>query len=374
MTDRISKVQRWLDLIAYLVGRRLPVTVGEIMERVPAYAFTWKPGDEKARASVRRTFERDKDELRDLGIPIETVEFTINYGMERAQGYQLSRRDFYLPYLRLVEEAAEPSPAITGVAEFEIAFDDAGLALNSLRRIADVPSFPLRREARSAFRKLAFDLEPERFDRPPVLDVGGPADDDEGTLRLLSDALLAQKRVAFLYHGLYRDEETERDVAPYGLFFQRGNWYLIGHDNLRDAIRVFRTGRIRDPKINAARPQTPDYEIPADFRLNDYLEREAWELGDPEEEGLSAEVRFEFPRSLWAERNGHGDLLREEPDGSAVRSFRIRQVNPFLRWILSLEGEATVLSPPELSEGLSELAAQVVELYQGDAEEEGPRA
>ena len=373
MTDRITKVQRWLDLIAYLVGRRLPVTVDELMERVSAYAIKWKPGVEKDRASVRRTFERDKDELRELGIPIETVEFTINYGMERAQGYQLKRRDFYLPYLRLLEEATGPPPTVAGVDEFTIAADDAGLALNALRRIADVPSFPLRREARSAFRKLAFDLEPERFDRPPVLDVGGPADDDEGTLRLLSDALLAQKRVAFLYHGLYRDEETERDVAPYGLFFQRGNWYLIGHDNLRDAIRVFRTGRIRDPKVNPARPQTPDYEIPADFRLDDYLEREAWELGDPEEAGLIAEVRFEFPRSLWAERNRHGELLREEPDGSAVRSFRVRQVNPFLRWILSLEGEARILSPPELSEGLSELAAQVVDLYQGDAEEEGPR-
>ena len=40
---------------------------------------------------------------------------------------------------------------------------------------------------------------------------------------------------------------------------------------------------------------------------------------------------------------------------------------------LSLEGEARILSPPELSEGLSDLAAQVVELYQRDAEEEGPR-
>ena len=295
-------------------------------------------------------------------------------GQERAQGYQLKRRDFYLPYLRLLEEAAGPPPTVAGVAELTIAADDAGLALNALRRIADVPSFPLRREARSAFRKMAFDLVPERFDRPPVLDVGGPADDDEGTLRTLSDALLAQKRVAFRYHGLHRNEETERNVAPYGLFFQRGNWYLIGHDKLRDAIRIFRAGRIRDPKINATRPQTPDYEISADFRLDDYLEREAWELGDPEEEGLSAEVRFEFPLSLWAERNGHGELLREEPDGSAVRSFQVRQVNPFLRWILSLEGEATIISPPELSEGLSELAAQVVELYQGDQEEEGPRA
>lgn len=373
MTDRISKVQRWLDLIAYLVGRRLPVTVSEIMERVPAYAFTWKPGDEKARASVRRTFERDKDELREFGIPIETVDFTINYGMERAQGYQLRRRDFYLPYLRLLEETAgPPPPAPMGVAEFEIAREDAGYALDALQRIADVPAFPLRREARSAFRKLAFDLGPERFERQPVLEVGGPGEDEEGTVRTLSDALMAQKRVRFRYHGLYRDEETERDVAPYGLFFQRGNWYLIGHDNLRDAIRVFRTGRIRDPKTNPARPRTPDYEIPDDFRLDDHLEREAWELGDPEEEGLSAQVRFEFPRSLWADRNGHGELVREEPGGASVRSFQVRQTNPFLRWILGLEGEATVLSPPELAQGLSDLAAQVVDLYRDD--EEQPRA
>jgi predicted DNA-binding transcriptional regulator YafY len=373
VTDRISKVQRWLDLLAYLVGRRLPVTVDELMERIPAYAIKWKPGSEKDRASVRRTFERDKDELREFGIPIETVEFTINYGMERAQGYQLKRRDFYLPYLRLLEQTAGPRPTAMGVAEFEIASEDAGLALNALRRISDVPSFPLQPEARSAFRKLAFDLEPERFDRPPVLDVGGPTDGDEGTLRVLSDALLAQKRVSFRYHGLSRNEETERDVAPYGLFFQRGNWYLIGHDNLRDAIRIFRTGRIRDPSINPARPQTTDYEIPPDFRLADYLEREAWELGDPEEEGLAVQVRFEFPRSLWVERNGHGELLREEPDGSTVRAFRVRQVNPFLRWILSLEGEATILSPPEVTDGLRQLAAQVVELYEDARSREEPR-
>ena len=77
MPDRITKVQRWLDLIAYLVGRRLPVSVGELMERLPAYAEPWGQGDEKARKSVRRKFERDKDELRELGIPIETVPYRI---------------------------------------------------------------------------------------------------------------------------------------------------------------------------------------------------------------------------------------------------------------------------------------------------------
>jgi predicted DNA-binding transcriptional regulator YafY len=62
----ITKTQRWLDLLAYLVGRRLPVAVDELMERLPAYARQPNPD------TARRTFERDKDELRKAGIPIET--------------------------------------------------------------------------------------------------------------------------------------------------------------------------------------------------------------------------------------------------------------------------------------------------------------
>ena len=99
MPENISKVQRWLDLITYLIGHHFPVPVEELMERLPAYA---RGGDETARASVRRKFERDKDELRDLGIPLETVIYSINYGAEQAQGYRISRSDFYLPYLKLL--------------------------------------------------------------------------------------------------------------------------------------------------------------------------------------------------------------------------------------------------------------------------------
>ena len=105
MTEDISKVQRWLDLIAYLVGRHFPVPVEELMERLPAYARQWRGGDEKVRASVRRKFERDKDELRELGIPLETVTYSINYGMEEAQGYRIRKKDLFLPYLKLIGKA-----------------------------------------------------------------------------------------------------------------------------------------------------------------------------------------------------------------------------------------------------------------------------
>ena len=104
MVDRITRTQRWLDLITFLVQRRFPVAIDDIMAAVPAYAPKWEGGDEKDRAAVRRMFERDKDELRDLGVPIQTVPYTMDYGAEQAEGYRLSARDFFLPYLKILRE------------------------------------------------------------------------------------------------------------------------------------------------------------------------------------------------------------------------------------------------------------------------------
>jgi proteasome accessory factor B len=193
------------------------------------------------------------------------------------------------------------------------------------------------------------------------------AEEIRSRVRVLSDALLARKRVRFTYHGIRRGEETERDVAPYGLLFQRGHWYLIGHDETRDAERVFRVGRMEEPQLNTQSPKTADYKIPAGFSLDEYRHRDAWELGSDDEKTLEARVRFEFPTSLWAERNGYGVLNEKLPDGSQVRTFEVRQVSPFLRWILSLEGRARVAAPPRLAESLRSLAREVLAVYEASA-------
>jgi proteasome accessory factor B len=372
MAEQITKLQRWLDLIALLVGRRLPVTVEEIMERVPAYAARWVEGDETKRATARRTFERDKDELRALGIPIETVTYRINYGAEEVEGYRITRRDFYLPYLELVRES-RATPSDTGSASgrsvrpydleaLELPEDEAAAALDALRRVADLPAFPYAAEARSALRKLTFDLVPEIGGDRPVFYIERP---DAGRvlerLRPLSDALLARKRVGFRYHGIIRGETTDREVQPYGLFFQRGQWYLVAHDLGREEVRVFRVGRMEDVRPNRRAPNTPDYEVPADFRLQDYARRNAWELG--EEEPVRAKVLFRFPLSLWAARNRHGELVESRTDGGEVRAFEVQQVDPFLRWILGFGGEAVILEPPELARELERMARDVVALY-----------
>ena len=94
MPDAITKTQRLLDLIAYLVGRRVPVSVEQILENVPAYALP-EDADDTARASTRRMFERDKDELRELGIPLETGSNDPMFDDEI--GYRIDRRAYALP-------------------------------------------------------------------------------------------------------------------------------------------------------------------------------------------------------------------------------------------------------------------------------------
>lgn len=384
MPDRISKLQRWLDLVAYLAGRRYPVSVEQLWDAIPAYAAGLE-GGRKDPESVRRMFERDKDELRGMGIPIETVTFHISGGTEESHGYRLATRDFHLPYLRLVKEAEAEAIAAADAArarrpgavprgkasarEFVVREDEAGAALEGLRDVAALPGFPLRREARSAFRKLAFDLDPDLLRPAPVVYAEDPETKSiVDVLRTLSDALLARKKVTFRYRSIERDEEAVRTVRPFGLLFQHGRWYLVAWAEERSDVRMFRVGRMADVKPNAKSALTPDYEIPDGFDLRAYSGRKAWELGEGAAAPLQAQVWFRFPRSVWAARNGHGTLVREDDKGNQVREITVHRAEPFLRWVLSLEGDARVEGPEDLRQAFRAMVEAVARRYEGSAE------
>lgn len=373
MPNQPTKVQRWLDLVAYLSGRRFPVPVEDLWAHVPAYA-AGLTGTEKEKESVRRAFERDKDELRELGIPIETVTYSLNYGLEEAHGYRLARKNFHLPYIRLVAESQVEAAAAGSSRNdeprsagevFEVSEREAGAALLGLQELARVPAFPLAEHARAAFRKLSFDLDPDAVGEPPVVYAVDPeAAAAHDALHALSQAVRARKSIRFRYRGMTRDTDEERHAYPYGLLFQHGRWYLVAHDVDRDSVRMFRLGRMRDLVVNGKAPRTPDFEVPGDFDLSAHAGRKAWEMGEAAEP-IRALVRFRFPRSLWAERNGHGELVTREPDGAQLRSFAVRRTDPFLRWVLSLAGDARVEEPETLREAFRAMAAAVATRHGG---------
>jgi proteasome accessory factor B len=363
MANSISKLQRWMDLVAFLAARRYPVSREQLWAQIPAYREGLGE-DSKARSRVRRMFERDKAELRAAGITLRHPD-RVPGGMP-SDFYLLDRKDFSLPLARRVSEVGD------GRSHFEVTESEASAALLGLRELMELPAFPLRDAAKSAFQKFSFDLDDGTFGvgvgqtgaegttTPILRSVSPESQANRDILRRLSTAATNRKRVNFGYHSLGRDVRQIRSVLPYGLLLQRGKWYVIGWDEDREGVRMFRVSRIEGLEENRSRPQTPDYEIPSDFDIRAYAGKKPWELkGGAEPDPLRVQVRFRYPSALWADRNDLGTLVSVGEDGSHLRQFSVIQTEPFLRWLLSLGGEAELEDPQELKDALHALAGTV---------------
>src|SRR3984957_10889601 len=84
------KTERLLSLVVCLLSARRYLTAGQIRAAVPGYPASFE--------AFKRMFERDKDELRELGIPLETG---TNAAGEEEAGYRISRQAYELPDIRL---------------------------------------------------------------------------------------------------------------------------------------------------------------------------------------------------------------------------------------------------------------------------------
>lgn len=369
---RPAKVQRWVDLIAALLRFHYPVGFDTLERDVPAYGASRRQRD-----ALMRMFERDKDELRALGVPIESV--SGEDGMP--DRYLLRARDFYLPYVAVVDGGAPSAvrrPRGYGYQALRsLAFlpDELELVVQAGRRVQQLGDTTLSDDARSALRKLAFDLTvADHQSREVVAAETAHAE----VLARLDGAVRARKMVSFHYRSMRSGETTMRSVEPYGLVFVAGAWYLIGHDLGVHALRQFRVRRIYRARMNGSLPHMPDFAIPRDFRLGDYAEsRTAWELGDAD--ALDAIVEFRTASAAAREAMLLGEPVRQarsRPDPSVrqdararpperriVRRYRVRRVDAFARWLLSYADCARPVSPPQVVAAWRDLAERTAALY-----------
>jgi proteasome accessory factor B len=80
-------LERLLNLLALLLNATRPLTFEEIRARVPAY-------QQDDLASAKRMFERDKDALRDVGVPVDLTSTDV---WEVEKGYRIVKERYYLP-------------------------------------------------------------------------------------------------------------------------------------------------------------------------------------------------------------------------------------------------------------------------------------
>lgn len=362
-----AKLQRWIDLLAVLLSHHFGITFERIRREVPGYAPDTSKSAAANEAANARMFERDKNDLRALGFPIENKQSTDGEDL----GYTIDAREVYLPYLTLASSSGGTKPRKIAKQGYralpELTFEPDELdAVVRATRIASKLGDPLLdAHLESALRKLTFDLPigatlgggrefGDAASPPDALEHVGPQ------LRVLGEALLRLKRVTFTYHSIGSNAVASRTVEPYGLFFQSGVWYLAGHDVDRKSLRNFRVSRISGLVMNAHKPQSADYRVPGSFRLITHARsREAWEIGDGDAEEMVVEFSGESGPTRAAA------ALGRPVGGTKRRSFQVRRIDSFARWVLSFGGEAMPLSPPQFVAAYAALVRETLAVHAG---------
>lgn len=337
---REPKLRRWIDLLTALLRRRFGLTFEELTEEVPGYR------NGGARSAVRRMFERDKRELREAGVPIETLEGPA----ENSQVYRLRAENFYLPYLTLRSEGRGGGPRRVSREGYralgQIAFDPEGLALikEAAVRAGQLGDPALAELARSAIRTLAFDLPLDSTEPDPLRLAPSPDRIPEPHFAGLDTALRNRKAVTFDYQSMGDRVPRRRTVHPYGLFFLAHHWYLAAAEPGTGVVKNYRLSRIGGLRVARARPGTPDFAVPRGFDLRSHARsRQAWELGAGDGETALVEFRGESGPALAARRLGME--VKGEP---LHRRFIMRRREVLARWLFSFGGEVVPLEPPEL--------------------------
>jgi len=215
-----KKTERLLNLVICLLHTRRYLSVQEIRDLVPGYA-------QDSEEAFRRMFERDKEELRDLGIPLETGSDTAAHDDEL--GYRIARRAYELPPISLEADEAAALGLAARLWQSAPMAGATGTALLKLRAAGvDAP------ESTGA-------LEPRVGAAEPAFDA-------------CLAAVTEGRRLQFAYRASGRPEPEQRVIEPWGVVWWHGRWYVVGHDTGRDAVRVFRLSRVVGPATAVGDP------------------------------------------------------------------------------------------------------------------------
>jgi proteasome accessory factor B len=213
------KTERLLSLVVCLLSTRRYLSADQIRAAVPGY-----PEQDDL---FKRMFERDKEDLRELGVPLETG---LNHPFDDDPGYRIRQQAYELPELRLeADEAAVLGLAARVWRRAELAGAAAGALLKLRAAGIDTASLDGTDEHPSAQG-----IEPRLGTPEPAF---GP----------LWEAVRDRRPVTFSYRGAGRSEPQRRELEPWGVVNRYGRWYVAGRDRGRDATRVFRLSRIAGP-------------------------------------------------------------------------------------------------------------------------------
>ncbi|MCA1823530.1 MAG: WYL domain-containing protein [Frankia sp.] len=297
------KLERLVNLTMLLLSTRRYLSVEEIGRLVPGY-------QQEEPEAFRRMFERDKEELRDLGIPLQTGSEGV---WEDEVGYRIPRADYEMPEVMLEPDEA----AAVGLAAR--LWQSAGLAEASA----------------SALRKLraaGIDADPV-----PTAELDPRVDAAEPALQPCLAAVRAGEAITFDYRGAQAKSAARRTIDPWGVVHRKGRWYVVGHDHDRKAQRAFRLSRVAGSVQSAGpadEPPPPDVDLVAAVAA---LEAESGES--------SARVRITGDAAVELRRAAR--VCTQQRDGTTICDVPYADPERFADWVVGYGPDVVVVEPAE---------------------------
>ncbi|CAN5614796.1 WYL domain-containing protein [soil metagenome] len=308
--------QRLVSLVLCLLSTRQFITADRIRDTVEGYEVSSDASNPDE--AFKRSFERDKAELRELGIPLETGR---NSAFDVEDGYRIARKDFELPPISFTADEA----AAVGLAA----------------RLWSTAS--LASEARTALIKLrAAGVEIEEPSGADSL-LSLPA--NEPALPVLLGAVSDQRVVQFAHRKPHAEAAERRTVEPWGVLSWRGRWYVVGHDRTRGEVRSFRLDRIAGAVTVV--PGTPSTIRPPDLDMLELVR------GSNNQPGRIARVRVRDHRAGQLRRMARNTVPADA--GHLMLELDYRDSDWLAAVIAAAGADATALEPPDLVASVIEL-------------------
>jgi len=321
-----SKVERLVNLVIALLSTRGYITAEKIRSSVAGYS------DSPSVEAFSRMFERDKNELRDLGIPLEVGRAS---AWDPTEGYRINRDTYSLPPVELTPDEAAAVAVATQLWESPELITATQGALLKLRAAG-------------------VDVDPDA----PVA-IASPAGvpglrGSEDVLGVLLSAIDSRQAVQFRHRPSRAEPYTMRTVEPWGVVTEKGRWYLVGYDRDRDAPRTFRLSRMGDEvtPIGPAGAVTPPDDV-------DLRKMVAEKVADAPT-GVSAQVWVADGRATALRRAGRATPATQQGGRRGeVIELDIGSTDRLAREIAGHGSDAIVLEPQSLREDvLARLRAQ----------------